>query len=352
MANTIEILVEATDKTKGALASDNSSISGLESGFERLTGISLSAAGAMALAGTAVSAVVDYTKEAVEETVKYADEVKELARVGGLSFEEASGLIQIAEGMGISYKDLVTGLGNATKKGVDVSIENLLLLADEYNKLNDPVTGPIDRARWLTENFGAAGANLAPMFEAGRAGVVTAMEGVNEALILDEADIQSVSDYELALADLKDSFDGLKTKVGLEVIPVLLGLLDVLNNEDGARGTGFQRMFGRIETAASNAAGAVDDLSAALGNLPGGVITDIPAPPMGGGGFGGGYATGGYVAGGNSYIVGERGPELFTPSGGGQITPNGQLGGGNTEMDYDRMADAFVQALEKSSLVR
>ena len=38
-------------------------------------------------------------------------------------------------------------------------------------------------------------------------------------------------------------------------------------------------------------------------------------------------ATGGPVAGGKSYIVGERGPELFTPKSSGTITPNNALGG-------------------------
>jgi phage-related minor tail protein len=37
------------------------------------------------------------------------------------------------------------------------------------------------------------------------------------------------------------------------------------------------------------------------------------------GAFGGGRAAGGFVAAGQSYLVGERGPELFTPSGSGRI---------------------------------
>tara|TARA_R110000822_G_scaffold32345_2_gene92879 strand:- start:2443 stop:4326 length:1884 start_codon:yes stop_codon:yes gene_type:complete len=39
-------------------------------------------------------------------------------------------------------------------------------------------------------------------------------------------------------------------------------------------------------------------------------------------------AAGGPVMAGGSYIVGERGPELFTPSSSGNITPNNALGGG------------------------
>jgi hypothetical protein len=41
-------------------------------------------------------------------------------------------------------------------------------------------------------------------------------------------------------------------------------------------------------------------------------------------------ASGGSVAPGSAYIVGERGPELFTPSSSGNITPNGAFGGGGT----------------------
>jgi len=43
----------------------------------------------------------------------------------------------------------------------------------------------------------------------------------------------------------------------------------------------------------------------------------------------GARASGGPVAGGSSYLVGERGPELFTPGTSGNITPNNALGGGN-----------------------
>lgn len=44
------------------------------------------------------------------------------------------------------------------------------------------------------------------------------------------------------------------------------------------------------------------------------------------GGIAGARAMGGPVAGGKSYLVGERGPELFTPNSSGFITPNDRLG--------------------------
>ena len=43
--------------------------------------------------------------------------------------------------------------------------------------------------------------------------------------------------------------------------------------------------------------------------------------------FGGGAADGGPIKGGKTYLVGERGPELFTPGVSGMVTPNHALGG-------------------------
>jgi tape measure domain-containing protein len=43
-------------------------------------------------------------------------------------------------------------------------------------------------------------------------------------------------------------------------------------------------------------------------------------------------AIGGPVSAGSSYMVGERGPELFTPKHGGNIVPNNALGGGSTNV--------------------
>lgn len=43
--------------------------------------------------------------------------------------------------------------------------------------------------------------------------------------------------------------------------------------------------------------------------------------------FGGGKAIGGPVKAGTTYLVGERGPELYTPNGNGTITPNSELAG-------------------------
>lgn len=52
-----------------------------------------------------------------------------------------------------------------------------------------------------------------------------------------------------------------------------------------------------------------------------------------------GRALGGPVMGGETYMVGENGPELFTPSTTGSITRNDQLGGGGTNINFTIQAN-------------
>ena len=55
-------------------------------------------------------------------------------------------------------------------------------------------------------------------------------------------------------------------------------------------------------------------------------------------------AEGGPVSGGQSYIVGERGPEIFTPMSSGNITPNSKVGGNVFNVD---MRGASVEAVAR-----
>lgn len=68
-------------------------------------------------------------------------------------------------------------------------------------------------------------------------------------------------------------------------------------------------------------------------------------------------AAGGPVSGGSSYLVGERGPELFTPSAAGMVTPNHALGGGGmtvnvvvqgTVTSERKLIDAVVSGINRS----
>ena len=73
-----------------------------------------------------------------------------------------------------------------------------------------------------------------------------------------------------------------------------------------------------------------------LGSLITGLFgTPTVGAPMGGFSFGGMRATGGPVANGNNYLVGERGPELFSPTTAGSITPFDEVNSGNKQVVFN-----------------
>jgi phage-related protein len=74
--------------------------------------------------------------------------------------------------------------------------------------------------------------------------------------------------------------------------------------------------------------------------------------------FGGGKALGGPVNAGTSYVVGERGPELFVPTTSGKIIPNDRMGGGggtvinltvNGAIDAEGTARTIINVLNRST---
>ncbi len=60
-------------------------------------------------------------------------------------------------------------------------------------------------------------------------------------------------------------------------------------------------------------------------------------------------ANGGPVKGGRSYIVGERGPEVFTPGISGGITPNSALGGANVTVNVDASGSSVEGDADQAS---
>ena len=130
----------------------------------------------------------------------------------------------------------------------------------------------------------------------------------------------------------EQQLERIKTLYGSIANTIETGLVDAI---DGAiKGT---KTLGEV---ASSVFGAIQraiiqyGVASFLGGLPGGI----------GKFFSGERANGGPVMSGRSYLVGERGPEVFTPSTAGMISPNSSLGGGPTNIVVN--VDASGSAVE------
>ena len=91
------------------------------------------------------------------------------------------------------------------------------------------------------------------------------------------------------------------------------------------------------------APGAQGGGGSGIGSILASLISSISGAP--------GRATGGPVSAGRAYWVGERGPELFVPPGGGRIVANGGSGGRNVNVAIaiSSPSPGDPQLLQKSS---
>jgi len=170
--------------------------------------------------------IAEAAKAAYEATVgkalTVAEEVETLARVSGDAPEAMSSLRIAAQEAKVSFEDLYKAMENLNKNGVSPTIENLVSIATEYVKLEDP----IEKAALLTENFGSAGDEIAPMLEAIAGGVKKVQ---NAGAIFTQEDIQAASEYEAQLAALKTEWELIGITLGKAVIPKLTEFLQLLN---------------------------------------------------------------------------------------------------------------------------
>lgn len=92
----------------------------------------------------------------------------------------------------------------------------------------------------------------------------------------------------------------------------------------------FEETFGSIENKIALVGSVIKNLGKFIGDLAPGATPSAGDEIPGFDGnipLAGARARGGPVSSGNSYLVGERGPEIFTPGRSGGIVPNGAIGG-------------------------
>jgi hypothetical protein len=214
------------------------------------------------------------------------------------SFEAISAAARKAKETEDEYKRTLAGLldgGPAAK--LEKQRKDMQMLADEFQK------GNINADQF---NDAATGALNLTAEKATQAKTMTEELGLTFASAFEQAVIGGGS--------VKDVFKGLLQDIAqvilrMQVIePLMKQLKDSMTDDGGGGGAG-----GWFKTIAS----------AVLGSFGGGGGVTPPNPD-----FGGFRAAGGPVAAGVPYMVGERGPELFTPRTAGAIVPNHAIGSG------------------------
>lgn len=220
MARSVLDIVIRTLKQGGA---DKEVIAGL-AGVKN----ALSQAGMIAGSFVAAYYTVDKVLDATVGTfVNYAAQVRELSRLTGTSAEDTSRLIQMADDLTISYESLQKALWAASKNGFDVNVQSLAAMADEYVALGSAS----EKAEFLAKRFGKSGAEMGKLLEMGGAGVRAANAAIQENMILTEEAVAKAREYEIAVDNLTDAWQGFKVAAGGNIIGPLITLLNKANAE-------------------------------------------------------------------------------------------------------------------------
>ena len=148
--------------------------------------------------------------------------------------------------------------------------------------------------------------------------------------------VNMVNDVKMVFTNLFNSVGGIVTRIGDIFSQMATGVRDVFNSIVGSVFSIIQRIVDFIAFTINNIIGVIQKIP--------GVSTVLATIP--------GLATGGPVQAGETYMVGEKGPELFVPQNSGTIIPNDTLSnmssGGGSQPTYNIVINNPVA--EESSL--
>lgn len=163
----------------------------------------------------------------------------------------------------------------------------------------------------------------------------------------------TVKDNEEKLKPLLTLFKAVATFSRDVLAPVMGAVLSTALKAVGSILSGLISGFSTLVSLINGVVSGIRSMIDLVRNNPlvegiGGIISGV---------FGGGRASGGAVTAGTTYLVGEKGPELFTPNTSGAIIPNGAMGGSGTTInltvngaiDPEGTARTIIDVLNRST---
>lgn len=199
-------------------------------------------AASMALAaGTAIAA---FAAKAIGEFQDLALEVDKFRNVTGLSTDASSRWIEVAGDLGIEA-DAIRNAINKMNREIAGNRDEFEKLGIEIARTNDGaidvnqtfqntlavlrgIKDPTERARVATELFGKQWQSVSELITMGASEVKAALEGVGDAKIIDENEIEKAKGLREAQDRLNDAFEEFTLQIGQQLLPSLAAILEFL----------------------------------------------------------------------------------------------------------------------------
>jgi superoxide dismutase len=255
MAARVQIVVEAKDATSGVFRAITSELGAFGGLMEELTAknISWGNVGQMA-----AKMVIDGVKDAIKVTTEYAQEVRDLSLASGQSAEESSRMLQVLDDYQLTADDAKTATRALTKEGLAPTIDTIIDLSAEFQNL----TSVEERNAFVQKNLGRAGQEWLNLLSQGPEKIKAMNAAVSENLILTEDNVRASEEYRLALDNWGDAIDGVKIKLGNQLLPVMTEAIKTV--DDHTRALEIMEEQGMSTYHAVGSVGYVAALNAAI----------------------------------------------------------------------------------------
>jgi hypothetical protein len=211
------------------------------SGTATKVGAGLMAAGAGLLA---------FAISGISTAEQLGTEVRKLQRYTGMTAEEASKLAAVAKHVNVPVDTLAAGLGKLSKameagspgfdslgvsaRDSDGKLKSLgAFLPELADKFKDLPNGPEKTATAL-QLFGRNGMEMMPFLNKGAAGMKElGDEAEKMGLVLSQDNVDQILKSKEAHKKLDETLQGLKTQIGLQVMPVITSFTEILGSIPG-----------------------------------------------------------------------------------------------------------------------
>jgi hypothetical protein len=236
MTESIQIVVEAIAGNTAALKDVQTKLTGINTTSEKISAQQKNFSNQFKSSWTEINSMLGVAtqafrlvNQAVDATVgsfvKYADQVRKISQVTGESTESVSRLLQVTDDYKISSESLTVVMKKMASEGFAFTTDSLADLSDVYLKLQPGV----ERQIFLNEKFGRQGVEFAEIMLAGGKAIRSQSDAVSKSLILTGAAVKKAREYEIAQDNLNDSIEGLKIRLGQDLIPTLIKTVDAVS---------------------------------------------------------------------------------------------------------------------------
>jgi uncharacterized protein YoxC len=223
---------DSMDKVKKTVGETNNSFgskikevgSNLDQLSKQVTGFSMAEIATVGTAAKLLQEGVKFAKDSIAEYSAYVDQISIMAAYTSTSTEEMSKLYQITDDLRIPIGNLEMALKTMTDKGTAPSIEGIKELSDKYLSLESP----LERAQFLTDNFGRAGQDMARLMEMGGDSIQNASDEIANWMVVTGESEEVVKEYLATLDTWGEAMDEIKFRFAQNVTPAITNFMNAV----------------------------------------------------------------------------------------------------------------------------